>query len=116
MTLKSYYVNQAQNGGNLPAFRGARVQRGYGIGSFIRGLFRSAVPILKAGAKAVGKKALSTGLNIANDVMEGQDFKSSARSRAIEAKDELSNLARKSVKNALGQTGKGIKRPARQFN
>jgi len=111
--FKSYYVHQAQHGGGtLPAFHGARIQRGYGIGSFLGGLLRSAVPFLKEGAKAIGKTALRTGLNIASDVMEGKELKSSARSRAIEAKNNLQNKALDAARNALGQTGKGIKRRA----
>jgi len=112
--FKSYYVHQAQHGGGtLPAFHGARIQRGYGIGSFLGGLLRSAVPFLKEGAKAVGKTALRTGLNIASDVMEGKELKSSARTRAIEAKNNLQNKALDVARNALiGQTGKGIKRNA----
>lgn len=110
---KSYYLKQAQSGGgNLPAFHGARIQRGYGIGSFLKGLFRSAVPFIKDGAKAVGKTALATGLNIANDVMTGRDMKSSARTRALEAKNSLKNKAFVTARNILGQTGKGIKRRA----
>ena len=50
-----YYVNQAkQKGGSLPAFDGARFQRGYGLGSILRGLFRWAMPHLQQGAKVCG--------------------------------------------------------------
>ena len=109
---KSYYLTQAQHGGNLPAFHGARFQRGYGIGSFLKGLFRSAVPFIKDGAKAIGKTALSIGLNIANDVLSGQDLKSSAQARALEAKNSLKNKAISTARGALAQSGKGIKRRA----
>ena len=38
---EQHYLNQAkQMGGNLPAFHGARSQRGYGLGSIFKGLFR----------------------------------------------------------------------------
>ena len=111
--FKSYYAKQVQHGGGtLSAFHGARIQRGYGIGSFLGGLLRSAVPFFKEGAKAIGKTALTTGLNIANDVMEGKTLKSSARTRAIEAKNSLQNKALDTARNVLGQTGKGIKRQA----
>ena len=41
---EQYYVDQAkQKGGNLPAFHGARFQRGYGLGSIFKGLFRWAM-------------------------------------------------------------------------
>ena len=110
---KAYYSNQAQqNGRGLPVFHGARMQRGYGIGSFLKGLFRSAVPLLKQGARTVGKTALSSGLNIANDILGGQNLKSSALTRANEARDQLKSRAMNAVRSAVGQTGKGIKRRA----
>ena len=86
--------------------------QGYGIGSFLKGLFRSAVPFIKDGAKSIGKTALSTGLNIANDIMSGQDIKSSARTRALEARNSLKNKVISTAMGALGQSGKGIKRRA----
>ena len=68
---EQYYVNQAkQKGGSLPAFHGARFQWGYGLGSIFRGLFRWAMPHLQQGAKGIGKKALQTGVNVAQDVLE----------------------------------------------
>lgn len=105
-------MRQVQHGGNLPAFHGARFQRGYGIGSFLKGLFRSAVPLIKDGAKAIGKTALSTGLNIASDVMSGRNIKSSARTRALEARDSLKKKAISTARGVLGQSGKGIERRA----
>ena len=54
---EEYYLNQAkQNGGNLPAFHGARFQQGYGLGSIFKGLFRWVMPHLQQGAKVLGKK------------------------------------------------------------
>ena len=46
-----------------------RVQRGNGIGSFFRGLFRFLKSLLYSGAKAVGKEALKTGSNIITYVL-----------------------------------------------
>lgn len=50
-----------QYGGSLPYFRGHAIQRGYGLGSVISGLFRNVVPLVKKvvlpGAKALFKKA-----------------------------------------------------------
>ena len=89
-----------------------RVQRGYGIGSFLKGLFRSAVPLFKEGARTVGKTALNSGVNIARDLLAGQDLKSAVQSRAREAGNELRTKAKNAVRSAIGQTGKGIKRRA----
>ena len=47
---------------------GTPYQRGSGIGSFLGGLFRSILPIFTRGAKAVGKEAWRTGMNVLSDV------------------------------------------------
>ena len=71
-----YYVNQAkQKGGSLPAFHGARFQHGYGLGSIFRGLFHWAMPHLQQGAKVIAKKALQTGVNVVQDVLDGDNIK-----------------------------------------
>ena len=74
---ETYYLNQDGNG--LPVFTGIRGQRGHGLGSILGGLFRSALPMLKRGLASFGKHALKTGLDIANDVVAGGDFKDSAK-------------------------------------
>jgi len=66
---EDYYMNQSGSG--MPVFQGARMQRGHGLGSILSGFFRSAWPIIQSGAKAFGKQFLRTGLQIANDVVEG---------------------------------------------
>ena len=73
---RNYYAQQKGNG--LSVFRGATVQRGRGIGSFFSKMMRGAMPLLKSGAKAVGKQLLNTGASIANDLIDGQDLKTSA--------------------------------------
>ena len=83
---EQYYLDQAkQKGGNLPAFHGARFQRGCGLGSIFRGLFRWAVPHLQQGAKMLGKKALQTGVSVAQDVLAGENLKTATKKRAKQA-------------------------------
>ena len=55
--------------------QGSRAQLGNGIGSFFGRLFQFAKPLLKREAKEV----LKIGTNIANDVLEGQDAKTSVK-------------------------------------
>ena len=74
---EDYYVRQVGEG--LPVFVGARVQRGHGLGSLFGGLIRSAMPLIKRGALALGKGALETGLGVAGDVLSGQSIKSSRK-------------------------------------
>lgn len=108
---EQYYLDQAkQKGGNLPAFHGARFQRGYGLGSIFRGLFRWAVPHLKQGAKILGKKALQTGVNIAQDVMDGKQFKTTVGKRAKQAISELASQNPSQAQSGGGQ--KATKRKA----
>ena len=83
---EEYYLNQAkQKGGNLPAFHGSRFQRGYGLGSIFKGLFRWALPHLQQGAKVLGKKALQTGVQVAQDVLAGENVKTATKKRAKQA-------------------------------
>ena len=71
-SYEDYYVRQV--GGALPVFAGGRVQRGHGLGSLFGSLIRSATPLIKSGAIALGKRALKTGLNVAGVVLSGQSM------------------------------------------
>ena len=109
---EEYYLDQAkQKGGNLPAFHGARFQRGYGLGSIFRGLFRWAVPHLKQGAKMLGKKALQTGVNVAQDVLAGENLKTAV---AKQDKKALGIPSQNSPQSGAGK--KGTKRKAQPRN
>ena len=100
-SYEDYYVRQVGDG--LPVFTGGRVQRGHGLGSLFGGLIRSAVPLIKNGAMALGKRAFKTGLNVAGDVVAGHNLKDSAKRRVKEAgKDMISRILR-------GETPSGIR-------
>lgn len=101
-TFEDYYVGQAGNG--MPYYQGLPLQKGYGIGGFFAKLFRSVLPFLKSGAKTVGKEALRTGTMIANDVLAGENVKTSAETRA---KQTGKVLARKALKKADEMIGHG---------
>ena len=72
--LRQYYIRQAGGGRggdsgigsiySVPPF----VQRGHGIGSFLRGLWRTVRPVLWSGAKSLGREALRTGGNIGTEI------------------------------------------------
>ena len=98
---EQYYAEQSGSG--MPVFYGARGQRGHGLGSFLSGLFRRVMPFLSRGAKALGKTALRTGLDIANDVVEGSSFRDSASKRVPEG---LKGFAASN----FGQSGNGKRR------
>ena len=86
-----YYARQA--GGALPYFAGAQYQRGHGLGNLFGSLLRSAMPLTKRGAVALGKGALKTGVRIAGDVLSGQNIKKAAKRRVTDAgRSMLRNL------------------------
>ena len=102
---EQYYVDQArQKGGNLPASHGSRFEQGYGLGSIFKGLFRWAMPHLQQGAKVIGKQALQTGVQVAQDVLEGNKVNIALAKRSREAICELAPQAgggRKSTKRKV---------------
>ncbi|KAJ8048961.1 hypothetical protein HOLleu_01485 [Holothuria leucospilota] len=99
-----YYLQQVGNG--LPVFHGARVQKGYGMGNILGGLFRSAMPLFKRGAKALGKEALRTGVEIAGDVLHGTSLRRAAKTRGISAGRRVTKRAASAITEA-----KNVKRP-----
>ena len=106
-----YYLNQAGRG--YPVYVGTRYQRGHGLGSIFGSLFKSAVPLLKRGAKTLGREALKTGLNLASDVMEGQNVTQAAKSRL---KSTGQSLLQKAI-IGMGPPGeRSIKRAAKRKN
>ena len=87
----------------MPIYRGSpNLQRGYGLGGLLGGLFRKAMPFLKKGAAMVGKQALRTGMDIADDVLSGQNIKTAAKRRIKSGGKQLGADVLKKV-----QTGRG---------
>ena len=105
MNYDDFYARQV--GGALPYFSsGARVQRGLGFGSLFSGLLRSVAPLIRRGAVALGKRALTTGAQIASDVVAGQNVKKAAKRRATAAGRDLME----SLLNTPPPPGKRVKR------
>ena len=100
-----YYSHQAGSGYNV--YRGAPYQEGYGIGSFLGGLFRSVFPLLKQGAKTVGKELLRTGINVAGDVLDNNSpIEEALKTRWQEAKSNLKTKAKNKINQVLVGSGK----------
>ena len=108
--LTDHYLRQ-QHGGNIVGFRGARIQRGYGIGGIFKSLARIAIPLFKRGAKAVGKRALQAATEVGQDVLEGKNVIESAKSRGKQAAGDVAKAAANKVIVRRGRK-KGIKRAA----
>jgi len=104
-----YYLRQAGRGhthGIGPIYEAPPVlQRGYGIGSFLTGLWRTVRPILWSGAKTLGRETLRTGGDILSDM---------ARSTGGESPSEIvSRRVNETVQNLIGKLrGRGRKRKA----
>ncbi len=81
-------------------FIGQPYQRGAGIGSFFRSLFRMAAPVLKRAAKAVGKQALVTGANVVGDIISGGDIAQVIETRGKEALTTMANKTAKRMQEA----------------
>lgn len=60
--LTQYYIKQATAGNDL-WYSGPIYQRGHGVGSFLGGLFRRILPILRKGTVAVGREFINSGSN-----------------------------------------------------
>jgi len=104
---EKYYANQA-GGGIDNWYRGAPVQRGHGIGSFLGGLFRAALPLIRKGAVAIGKEALTAGVNVLEDVNNGIPLRNSFN---LHMTDVSNNLKRKASDKLAGLLkGEGYKR------
>ena len=87
---------------------GPVLQRGYGLGRIFKSVARSVMPSLR---KEIGKFALTTGLEVLQDVAKGENIKTVAKKRLKENSlafldDTVSGMStRKSIK---GNTNKQI--------
>ena len=106
-----------QKGGGFPVYIGAGGQRGHGIGGIFSNLAKMAIPLLKRAAKTAGRQILKSGAQFAGDLLEGKNFKTAAKQRALEAGKSLGRSALTSVRDfASGnvQSGGRIGRPRKR--
>ena len=83
--LYEEYYNQIGHG--FPVYIGG--MRGSGVGSVLSGLFRAAIPLLKKGGRALLNEGLSSGLQVAQNVIEGQNFKKAVKQQTKKAGKRL---------------------------
>ena len=98
-----------QSGSGMPFFAGSPGQRGHGLGSMLSGFFRSAFPMIKRVLKSFGKHALKSGLEVANDVVEGNSFTDSLKQRVPEGIKRFATS-----ENFIDQSGSGRRRTKRR--
>jgi hypothetical protein len=101
-----YYVTQA-GGGQF--YAGTPHQKGYGLGSWLGGLFRTVLPLFKTGALAVGREAARAGSHVLADVATGQNFKGSVNKHMEEAAGNLSTSLKRKLEDTMQGSG-AIKR------
>jgi hypothetical protein len=101
-----YYLQQAEGryGGSFHS----ATMKGDGLGSFLGGLFRRIFPLLSSGAKAVGKQALSTGVGLLKDALNGRPIKESMFDQVSKAGNNLTDLAAKRMEKMVGNGYKGV--------
>jgi hypothetical protein len=109
---EKYYIGQSGNG--VPVYSGSRGQRGHGLGSMLSGLFRSAVPLIRRGLAKFGRHALKTGLEIANDVADGQSVKDAAKRRVGEGIKRFASQSFNSTQSGSGKRRRTTRKATRK--
>ena len=104
---EDYYLSQIGRG--MPVFRGVRYQRGHGLGNVLRNLTKFALPFLKKGLKAVGKQAVRTGMNIAQEAMQGQNIKAATKRHLSQGLTDLVTQRGRGRSRKRGPPGERIK-------
>lgn len=105
-----YYLNQIGTGvGSI--YAGPAYQKGYGIGSFLGGLFRGVFPLLKKTTKAVGSELLKSGVGLLSDLTH-ENPEAAMKKRG---KEMINNLSSRTSKHLFGSgyTYKGLFPPTR---
>ncbi len=99
-----------QLGGSFPIYQGTPYQRGAGLGSLFKSLWRFALPLAKSVGKSVGKQALRSASAIASDVAEGRDLKDAFEDHATEGARRLVRKGAKQIRRKV-QRGGGLGKP-----
>jgi hypothetical protein len=101
--LRDHFLRQ-KRGGNITGYRGARFQRGYGIGGIFKSLARYAIPLFKQSAKIVGKRALQAATEVGQHVLRGKNVRESVKTHGG---DVVKDFAEQGAKALLQQAGRG---------
>lgn len=112
--LDDYYIAQAT--GQLPHFAGPTFQRGHGLGGLFGSLVRTVVPFLKGtvaplvkqGAKVVGREVARSGAGMLTDIASGADPKAAFETRG---KQMGQRLVKKGARKLESLAGTKRKRP-----
>ncbi|GFY67335.1 uncharacterized protein F54H12.2 [Trichonephila inaurata madagascariensis] len=100
--FEDHYASQIGSG--LTHYKGINFQKRYGIGGIFRRLLRAALPFLVKGGKTIGKEVLMTGSRVVSDVLSGENFKETVKTRSRESGKKL---AQKAIDKVQSMVGKG---------
>lgn len=89
---------------SYPVFSGMAFQRGAGIGSVLRSLWRFLLPVGREVGAAIGRQGLESGSRVLSGLLDGKDVKETLVS---EGKSGLKNLLDKAANNLNKQKGSG---------
>lgn len=104
-----YYISQAGSGYSN-VYAGPIYQKGSGIGSFLGGLFRSILPILKRSTAVVGAELLKSGANVITDLSHNEPPEAIIKKRGKETINNLSRIAGDHMFGSGYNTRTGVKR------
>lgn len=106
----AYYLNQAGSGiGGV--YSSGLYQKGHGIGSFLGGLFRCVLPLLKSGSSALGTELLKSGANIISDIGRNEPVEATIKKRGKETISNLSKLVGDKMFGSGINANAALKRP-----
>lgn len=83
---------------------------GLGFASNLATFFRMAMPTLKSGLKFLGRQAVNTAANIANDAIAGENIKDSARKHTKATAEDLFARAPSALLKIINKRGSGNSR------
>src|SRR5687768_2874062 len=70
-------------------------QDGHGLGSILSSIARSAIPLVKSGARFIGRQVLNRACDVGRDVIDGQNVGASVRKRVFGEPQEGSSVKRR---------------------
>ena len=121
MALEPFDVNETegfydryyrmQDGDGLAVCKGKRVMDGNGLGSILGGVFRAVAPALKSIAGSAARNLGKQALNVAGDVLRGEELGPSAlRGLRAAGSGVLNDAARSTGKRRRAPGGRRSKR------
>ena len=122
MDWTKYYSHQARSSLGYPHtvhftrqigggfYSGVKRQQGYGLGGLLAKLGRFVLPILKPVAKSIGKQAIQSGVQMAGDILDGQNPKQAFKQNLKQGTKQLFRKVVKRKSKPVKRKSKPVKR------